>query len=219
VDFVEISERKRVEHALKVSEQNRVSQLMPALRGTIGAIAQTMELRDPYTAGHQKRVAALCVALARELGLPDVTSEGLETAARVHGIGKIGVTSELLSMPRRLTEIELLLVKEHARIGYELLLPVELPWPIADVIVQHHERFDGSGYPAELKGDAVRKEALILGVADVVEAMASHRPYGAALGIDAALAEITANRGRLYGPDAVEACLRLFREEGYHLEA
>jgi putative nucleotidyltransferase with HDIG domain len=195
----------------------RTAELSDALRGTIGVVAQTMETRDPYTAGHQRSVARLALALAAELSLPAIVREGIEMAALVHDLGKIAVPAEILSKPTRLSALEFSLVKEHAQVGYEILRGVKFPWPIADIVIQHHERLDGSGYPAGLVGDAIRLEARIIGVADVVEAMASHRPYRAALGIEAALEEITQNCGRCYDPDVVEACLQLFREKGHTL--
>jgi putative two-component system response regulator len=202
-----------------VDLETRTIQLDVALRGTIGVLAQTLGARDPYTAGHQSRVAGLCRALATELGLPESVGAGLEMAALVHDLGKIAVPAEILSKPTRLKKTEFALIKEHSTEGYEILRHVAFPWPIADIILQHHERPDGLGYPAGLVGDAIRLEALVIGVADTVEAMASHRPYRAALGIDVALEEIARGKGRLYDARVVDACLRLFRERGYHLDA
>jgi putative nucleotidyltransferase with HDIG domain len=197
--------------------EERTAQLAAALRGTIGVVAKTLEIRDPYTAGHQRRVASLALAVATEMGLPDATRVAIEMAALVHDVGKIGVPAEILSKPTRLLSSEFNLIKEHPRIGYGILQGVEFPWPVADIIVQHHERLDGSGYPDGLKGDAIGLEARIISVADVVEAMASHRPYRPALGIDAALAEISSKRGKLYDEVAVDACVRLFSHKNFQL--
>lgn len=214
-----LEENERYRTSLEELVKTRTAQLSNALRGTIGVVTQTMETRDPYTAGHQRRVAGLSLALANELGLPADLVEGIEMAALVHDIGKIAVPAEILAKPTRLTSIELQLVREHARVGYEILQKVEFPWPIAQTVLQHHERLDGSGYPAGLVGDAIAQGARIIGVADVVEAMASHRPYRAALGMEAALDEISRNRGRHYDPSVVDACLRLFMEKKYTLLA
>lgn len=197
----------------------RTAQLAAALRGTIGVIAQALETRDPYTAGHQRRVARLSLAIAVELDLPDDTRTGVEMAALVHDIGKIGIPAEILAKPTQLSPLERRLIETHADAGYQILRHVAFPWPIADVVLQHHERLDGSGYPAALVGSAVRREACILSVADVVEAMASYRPYRPALGIEAALNEIELGRGRLFDPLVVDACLRLFQEKGFDLNA
>lgn len=189
--------------------------LRRALDGTIEAIGLTTETRDPYTAGHQRRVTALAVAIAEELGLAEPTTEGTRAAGLLHDIGKMAVPAEILSKPSRLTAVEEALIQSHPQIAYDILKSVSFPWPLAKIVLQHHERIDGSGYPQGLAGDAIRVEARVLAVADVVEAMASHRPYRAALGIDAALEEIEANRGTLYDSDAVDACLRLFREDRF----
>jgi putative nucleotidyltransferase with HDIG domain len=209
-----LEENERYRNHLEGLVETRTGELSAALRATIGVVTQTMETRDPYTAGHQRRVAGLSLALATELGLSEVIREGVEMAALVHDLGKISVPAEILSRPMRLTKAEFALIKGHPQTGYEILRNVKFPWPIADIIVQHHERLDGSGYPAGLQGDAIRQEARIIAVADVVEAMASHRPYRAALGVDVALEEIEKNRGRLYDPDVADACLRLFHEKG-----
>lgn len=183
-----------------------------SLEATIGAIASTLELRDPYTAGHQQRVAQLAVAIAHELKLGEDKIHGLYLAGAIHDVGKIKIPAEILNHPGQLSELEFALIKTHAECGYEILKKVDFPWPIAEMIRQHHERIDGSGYPRGLRGDALLIEANILAVADVVEAMVSHRPYRPGIGIDAALAEIRKNRGRLYEAGAVDACLALFRE-------
>ena len=170
------------------------------------------EARDPYTAGHQKRVADLACAIATEMGLPDDKIEGLLMAGSIHDIGKISIPAEILSKPSTLTNIEFSLIKEHP-IGYDLLKNVESPWPLAEIVYQHHERMNGSGYPRNLKGDEIIMEARIMAVADVVEAMASHRPYRPAMGIEAALEEIGKNKGILYDNSVADACLKLFRRK------
>jgi PAS domain S-box-containing protein len=194
------------------------SSLRNSLEQTIQVIADTIEERDPYTAGHQRRVAGICSQIALELGLSNERIEGLHLAATIHDLGKIGIPSEILAKPRRLNAIEFNLIKEHPIIGFNILKDVSFPWPIAQIIQQHHELIDGSGYPLGLKGDELLLESKILTVADIVEAMASHRPYRAALGIEAALSEITAHRGITLDAEVVDACLRIFREQGYKIE-
>jgi PAS domain S-box-containing protein len=183
-----------------------------SLEDSILAIAHTVEMRDPYTAGHQSRVGKLAAAIAGELGLPKEEIHGIQLAANIHDLGKIRVPAEILSKPGKLAEVEFALIKTHAQAGYDILKGIEFHWPIADMVLQHHERLDGSGYPQGLKGGQIVPGARIMAVADVVEALASHRPYRTAQGIDAALAEIARGRGTLYDPAAVDACLRLFRE-------
>jgi putative nucleotidyltransferase with HDIG domain len=180
-------------------------------------MVSAIEMRDPYTAGHQSRVADLASAIATEMGLPQEKIDGIRMAGSIHDIGKLSIPAEILSKPTKLTDIEYSLIKEHSRSGYEMLKNVESPWPLAQIVYQHHERMDGSGYPRNLKGDEILIEARIMTVADVVEAMASHRPYRPGLGIDAALAEIEKNKGAHYDNTVVDACLRLFREKGYQL--
>ncbi len=199
--LVDITERKEAEE--------RQRQLA---RAAIGALATTSERRDPYTAGHHRGVAELATALALELGVEAAEVEGVTMAANIHDIGKIAVPIEILAKPGRLTALEMELVKSHSRVGYEIVAGIELPWPVAQMILQHHERMDGSGYPAGLSGEAILPGARVIAVADVVEAMANHRPYRPALGLDEALQEISAGRERLYDEAAAEACLRLFAE-------
>lgn len=209
----DITERKRAEE-----ERNQfVERLRKALRGTVQAVAVMVETRDPYTAGHQRRVSDLARAIANEMNLSRDQIDGLCTAATIHDIGKISIPAEILTMPRRLTDIEFSLIKTHAQSGYDILKDIEFPWPIARMILEHHERLDGSGYPNGLTGENILIESRILMVADVVEAIASHRPYRPALEIHVALEEITRNKGTHYDPDVVEACLRLFNEKGYKL--
>lgn len=190
------------------------------LRQSIEAIVRTLELRDPYTSGHQARVADLAVAMGTRLGLSDTRIEGLRYGALLHDLGKIAVPGELLSRPDRLDDLEMAMIRHHAQRGYEVLRHLDVPWPLADIARHHHERLDGSGYPEGLAGDAISPEARIVGVADVVEAMTSHRPYRAALGLDAALAEVRAGAGTRYDAAIVAACLACFADgfafEGTH---
>jgi HD-GYP domain-containing protein (c-di-GMP phosphodiesterase class II) len=169
----------------------------------------TVETRDPYTAGHQRRVADLARAIATDLKLDANRIEGLYMAAIIHDLGKISLPAEILSMPRKLSEIEFSLVMNHSRVGYDILKDIDFPWPIARMVLEHHERLDGSGYPQRLTGSAILEESQIISVADIVEAIASHRPYRPALGIPAALQEITGMSGTALNPDIVNACVRV----------
>ncbi len=189
--------------------------LRKALGGTIQAIAATTESRDPYTAGHQRRVTELAVRIGEEMGLEQDRVESIRVTGLMHDIGKISIPAEILSKPTALTEVEQELVRNHPRMAYDILKNIEFPWPVADFVLQHHERIDGSGYPDGLRGDRIHLEARIIAVADVVEAISSHRPYRPALGLDAALEEITENAGRFYDASVVAACVRLFREKGF----
>ena len=198
--------------------KNSMDQLRKALGGTVQAIALVVESKDPYTAGHQRRVADISRAIATEMGLSPDRIEGIRMAGIIHDIGKVSVPAEILSMPRNLTDLEFSLIKTHAQSGYEILKDIEFPWPIARIVLEHHERMNGSGYPRGLKGDDILPESRILAVAGVVEAMATYRPYRAALGLSAALDEITQNKGVLYDPEAVDACLHLFREKGFSIK-
>jgi response regulator RpfG family c-di-GMP phosphodiesterase len=209
-----ITEHKQAEEEL----QRTLESLRKAVGVTIQVMASAVETRDPYTAGHQIRSADLARAIASEMGLSQKKIEGLRMAGSIHDIGKLSIPAEILSKPTKLSGIEFRLIKEHARQGYEILKDVESPWPLAEIVYQHHERMDGSGYPGNLKGDNILIEARILAVADVVESMASHRPYRPGLGIDAALEEIEKNKGLLYDSHAVDTCLKLFREKGYQLD-
>lgn len=207
-DLVEERTRELLE-----SEQK----LKQSLVDSISAISATIEMRDPYTAGHQRRVADLASAIGRQLQLSENRIEGLYLASVTHDLGKIRVPAEILVKPRQLNELEFSLIKEHAKAGHDILKSIQFPWPIAEIVLQHHERMDGSGYPRGLKGEKILLEARILAVADTVEAMVSHRPYRPGLGKESAMEEIRKNRGRLYDPDVVDACIRLFEEKGYHL--
>ncbi len=211
----DITERKKAEIELKESYE-RLSRAMEEMIKVLAAMVGT---RDPYTAGHQRRVTQLAQELGRKMALPEDKRYGLKLAATIHDIGKIAIPSEILSKPGQLSPIEISLVKTHAAAGYDIVKDIEFTWPIAQIILQHHERINGSGYPLGLKDGQILTEAKILGVADVVEAISSHRPYRAALGLEAALDEIVLNRGILYDPDVVDACVKLFREEGFKFEA
>jgi HD-GYP domain-containing protein (c-di-GMP phosphodiesterase class II) len=181
-------------------------------------MVSAVEARDPYTSGHQLRSTDLARAIATEMGLPQEKIDGIRMAGSIHDIGKLSIPAEILSKPTRLTELEFSLIKEHSQKGYDMLKDVESPWPLAEIVYQHHERMDGSGYPRNLKGDDILMEARIMAVADVVESMASHRPYRPALGIEAALEEIKKNKGILYDDAVADACLRLFQEKDFQLE-
>jgi putative nucleotidyltransferase with HDIG domain len=192
--------------------------LQRALEGTIHTLASAIEMRDPYTAGHQRGVAQLACAIANEMGLSEEQTEGIRMAGLIHDIGKIGIPAEILSKPGPLTELEYGLIKMHPQVGYDVLKEMDFPWPVAQIVLQHHERMDGSGYLQGLSDDEIMLEARILAVADVVEAMASHRPYRPAHGLDETLEEISRNRARLYDAEAVDACLKLFTEDGFTFE-
>jgi putative nucleotidyltransferase with HDIG domain len=181
------------------------------MEATIEALAATAEMRDPYTAGHQRHVAELAVAIAQHLGLEQSRVHAIHLAAIVHDIGKIKIPTELLTKPTRLTSIESQLLQTHVEAGYDILKNIDFPWPIAEIVRQHHERLDGSGYPQHLRGDHIHFEARILAVADVVDAMSAHRPYRFGLGLETTLESIEAGRGTLYDADVVDACLVVFR--------
>jgi putative nucleotidyltransferase with HDIG domain len=187
--------------------------------GTVQAISMISESRDPYTAGHQLQVARLAAAIATELGMPEKEVTALRMAGTLHDIGKINIPSEILSKPGRLNKIEFDLIKTHPATGREILKSIDFPWPVCQAVSQHHERLDGSGYPAGLKDAEICIDAKILAVADIVSAMSCHRPYRPALGVDQALEEITRHRGILYDPASVDACYRLFKEKGFQLES
>ncbi len=192
--------------------------LRASLQATIQAMALTVEVRDPCTSGHQRRVANLARAIAAEMGLEQDSVEGIHVAGLIHDLGKISVPAEILSKPTKLTGIELDLIKVHPKAGYDILKEIEFQWPVAHIIYQHHERLDGSGYPEGLKGPEICREAKVLAVADVVEAIASHRPYRPAKTVDTALEEVWAKRGALYDPQVAGSCLKLFREKGFRLD-
>jgi PAS domain S-box-containing protein len=211
----DITERKHAEQ--KLAEY--VKRLENTMQNTLQAVANMVEIRDPYTAGHERRVGLVARDIAREMGWPEEKCHDLELIGLVHDIGKIAIPAEILTKPGRLTQVEYQIVQMHSARGYEILKDVDFPLPIAEIIYQHHERLDGSGYPRSLKEDEILPEARILAVADVLESMASHRPYRPALGIDAALKEIEDHRGTWFDAAAVDAMLRLIREKGYQLPA
>jgi putative nucleotidyltransferase with HDIG domain len=201
--------RQKEEAKAELDKSNRM--LQQTLKGTIQAIGLIVETKDPYTAAHQKRVALLAQAIGKKLGLPKETIEALRISGLIHDIGKMSTPSAILSKPGGLNENEFALIKEHPGVGYQILSEVVFPFPVAEIVYQHHERMNGRGYPRGLSGDDIRLEARILGVADVVEAMASHRPYRAAHGIPMALEEIEQQQGALYDREAVMACQEVFR--------
>ena len=208
----DITVQRKAEQKLKTTYQ-RLKKTMDA---AIDTMSRIIEAKDPYTSDHQHRVCQLAVPLARELGLAEDKIEGIRIASLIHDIGKIGLPTEILSKPTTLTDIEFSLIKGHSQTGYDILKSIDFSYPIAQIVLQHHERLNGSGYPNNVKGDKILLEAKILGVADVVEAMSSFRPYRPALGIDAALEEIIQNKGTLYDPEVVDACLRLFKLKTYY---
>ncbi len=212
--FNDITDRKKAEQEL----HDILDSLRKAVNTTIQVMASAVETRDPYTAGHQVRAADLARAIATDMGLSQDKIDAIRLAGSIHDIGKLSIPAEILSKPTKLSEIEFSLIKEHARKGYEMLKNVESPWPLAEIVHQHHERVDGSGYPKNLKGEDILIEARILAVADVVESMASHRPYRPSLGIEAALNEIAKNSGIFYDKIVVDACLKLFREKNFQLK-
>jgi len=210
----DVTEQRRAEEEISKT----VEKLWRSINDTIRSMAMMVETRDPYTAGHQERVANLAVAIAQDLNLPQEQINGIRMAGVIHDIGKMNIPAEILSKPTKLSRIEFELIKSRTKIGYDILKMIELPYSIANITYQHHERIDGSGYPQKLKGDEILLDARILAVADVVEAMASHRPYRPAIGIDAALEEIEKNRGVLYDNTVADVCLKLFRKKGYRIE-
>jgi len=212
--MLDVTIRKEMEERLRES----VARSRRTLEHTVHAIARIVELRDPYTAGHQRHVAMLARALAREMNLEPFRVNGVLIAGFLHDIGKVTVPVEILAKPGKINEFEFNMIKSHPQAGYDILKDIEFDWPVADIVLQHHERLDGSGYPGNVRGDALLPETRILSVADVVEAMASHRPYRPSLGIDKALEEIRTNRGRLYDESVVDACLHLFEERRFTFE-
>ena len=210
---IEIDNGKRMQLELQHSFEN----LKKVMDSTVQAITMTIEKRDPYTSGHQQRVADLSRVIAREIGLSENEIEGIYIAAAIHDIGKISLPAEILSKPVQLSDIERSLIQAHSQTGYDILKGIKFPWPIAEIVLQHHERLDGSGYPRGLAGDDILMAARIIGVADVVETMASHRPYRPSMGIDKALEEVTQNKGVLYERLIVDACLKIFNEKEFQL--
>ena len=208
---MEILEHKATTGKLRTN----VKILRKAMEGIVTAMANTLDIRDPYTADHQRRVAELATAIAVEMEMPKSQLDGLRMAGVIHDIGKIAIPLAILNKPGKITDTEFTLIKTHADVGFDILKNVEFPWPIAEIIRQHHERLDGSGYPRGLKAEEILPEAKILSVADVVEAMASHRPYRPALGMDKALSEITEKKGSVFDPGVVDACVTLIKRKGF----
>jgi PAS domain S-box-containing protein len=199
-------------------KRESIERMRKALGATVQAMAMTVETRDPYTAGHQRRVADLARSIATEMNLSVDQINGIRMAATIHDLGKISVPAEILSKPTKLTALEFSLIKTHPQSGYDILKDIDFPWPVARIVLEHHERMNGSGYPNGLTGDNILMESRIIAVADVVESMGSHRPYRPSLGIEAALEEIEKNRGTHYDNAVADACLRVFREKGYQLQ-
>ena len=219
IELIKLNEQLKQDIARRESAeaevQSTLNKLRSAMGGVVQAMALTVERRDPYTAGHQRRVSDLARGVAAEMALSAHQIDGIRMAGLIHDLGKICVPVEILSKPGQLSEIEHTLIKDHPQVGYEILKEIEFPWPVAQIVLQHHERIDGSGYPAGLCGEDILVEARTLAVADVVEAMASHRPYRPTLGRDMALEEISQNRGVLYDPDVVDACMKLLQEKDF----
>ena len=225
INIRNILRRRKLEIANRIYRQDlekmvaeRTAKLEHALNGIIQVITRIVEARDPYTAGHQRRVATLAVAIATELGLPKKQLEGIFVAGMIHDLGKISIPAEILSKPSKLTEIEFALIKTHPRIGFDIMENIEFPWSIAQIVLQHHEKINGSGYPQGLTGENILPEARILCVADVVEAMASHRPYRASLGVNAAIDEISKNKETLYDPLVSDICKKIFTEGKFRFD-
>lgn len=196
--------------------QDQLDSLTRILDQTINALALAIQMRDPYTAMHQRRVTDLVCAIAKELDFAPERLKGLEVASALHDIGKIGIPLDILIKPGKITDLEYSLIKEHAKVGYNILKEIKFPWPVAQIVLQHHERIDGSGYPAGLRCSDILLEAKIIAVADVVEAMTSHRPYRGSLGMDVAINEITSQKGLKFDPEVVDACLKVFANNKFH---
>jgi HD-GYP domain-containing protein (c-di-GMP phosphodiesterase class II) len=212
---LEEAREKRARRRAEDGQRQTLVKLQRMLDQTVEALASITEIRDPYTAGHQQRVAQISSAIGAEFGLPRDMVEGIRVAGTLHDIGKIAVPAEILTKPSKLLEMEFGLVKTHPQVGHQILKGIDFPWPVAEAVLQHHERLDGSGYPRGLSAGEIIPEARILAVSDVVEAMASHRPYRPAFGIEMALDEILRGRGTLFDPEVCDACIRLFEEQGF----
>ncbi len=206
---------QQVEYDRKIQES--MDKLRRILYGIVEAMAKTVETRDPYTAGHQKRVADIAKEIAREMNLGREVIESVDIAGQIHDLGKIAIPAEILNKPGKISKIEFELIKMHSQMGFDILKNIDFPWPISDIVLQHHEKYDGSGYPNGISGDSILIEARILTVADVLEAMASHRPYRAALGVDKAFEELRRNRGIHFDPEVVDSCLRVFFDKGFSM--
>ncbi len=216
----DLTEEKKIEEIVTAKKMALAAlkssvELEKSLEESIKSIAYTVESRDEYTAGHMKRVGQLASAIARELGLPEDTVHGIDLASTIHDVGKIAIPVEILTKPGKLSKVEFMLVQTHVEAGYDIVKNIQFPWPIARMILEHHERMDGSGYPQGLKGDEILLGSRIIALSDVIEAMSTHRPYRFVVGIDAALDEIKQHRGTLYDAQAVDACLKLFAEKRF----
>lgn len=216
VFYTDISDSKRKEKTEGL--EHGLGKMHRLLMEVASALRTALDIRDPYTADHQKKVVRLARAIAKEMGLPKDRLRCIEIAGNLHDIGKIRVPIEILSKSGQLSILEFEIIKTHCQVGHDIIKDIDFPWPVGEIILQHHERMDGSGYPRGLKGEEILVEAQILAVADVVEAMSSHRPYRPSLGINAALEEIEKNKGTLYMPEVVDTCLRLFREKGFNFD-
>jgi len=216
--ITDLEKVKVMYNQLEKELQQSYEKLQKFIEGTAYIIMKVVETRDPYSIGHQQRVSKLATAIAQETKLPQDKIEGTRIASLVHDIGKVNLPTEIISKPSKLIEVEFNLIKNYPKVGYDILKKVDFPWPIAEIVFQHQEKIDGSGYPRGLKGDEICIEAKILGVANVVEAMSSYKSYRPALSIDEALAEISKNKNILFDPEVVDACLRLFKEKGFKFE-
>ncbi len=206
------------EQFMRLKLNRALQESQETLNGLINTLSSTIEARDPYTSGHQKRVTELAIAIAEEMELSEDKIAGIRMAGVIHDLGKIAIPAEILSKPSRLSEPEFNLIKSHSQVGYDILKNIRFPLPIANIVHQHHERMNGSGYPLGIAGNDILIESRVIGVADVVEAMSSHRPYRPSLGIDAALEEIMKDRGTFFDPDAVNACLKIIQEKKFKFE-
>jgi len=213
--ITDLEKVKVMYNQLEKELQQSYEKLQKFIEGTAYIIMKVVETRDPYSIGHQQRVSKLATAIAQETKLPQDKIEGTRIASLVHDIGKVNLPTEIISKPSKLIEVEFNLIRNYPKVGYDILKKVDFPWPIAEIVLQHQEKIDGSGYPRGLKGDEILIEAKILGVANVVEAMSSYKSYRPALSIDEALAEISKNKNILFDPEVVDVCLKLFKEKGF----
>jgi len=213
--FTELEKAKVMCNQLEKELKQTYKKLQKFIEGTAYIIMKVVETRDPYSIGHQQRVSKLATIIAQEMKLPQDKIEGTRIASLVHDIGKVNLPTEIISKPNKLIEVEFNLIKNYPKVGYDILKKVDFPWPIAEIVLQHQEKIDGSGYPRGLKGDEICIEAKILGVTNVVEAMSSYKSYRPALSIDEALAEIAENKNILFDPEVVDTCIKLFKEKGF----
>jgi len=212
---VELEKAKVMCNQLEKELKQTYKKLQKIIEDTANVITKVVETRDPYSTGHQQRVSKLATAIAQEMKLPQDKIKGTRIASLVHDIGKVNLPTEIISKPGKLIEVEFNLIKNYPKVGSDILKKVDFPWPIAEIVLQHQERIDGSGYPRGLKGNEICIEAKILGVANVIEAMSSYKSYRPALSVDEALAEITENKNILFDPEVVDTCIKLFKEKGF----